>query len=105
MSRESNNDEQRLLRYFMEQTEKRFDKMDANAASLHLKLDSLSEFKIRSIISTRWISGIISTGFGLITLCVSVGTSIYLGRQERQAMLEAARMEKPPALAVKKDGS
>lgn len=102
MSRESNSDEQRLLRYFMEQTEKRFDKMDANSASLHTKLDSLNEFKIRSIISTRWISGIISTGFGIITLCVSVGTSIYLSKQERQAMLDVARTEK--TLTTKKDG-
>lgn len=97
-------EEQKLLRYFMEQTEKRFDKSDAQMVMLHSKIDGLNEFKIRMLVSSRWISAIISTGFGIITMAVTVGTSIYMSRLERQALLEAARIEKP-AIHAKKDAT
>jgi hypothetical protein len=97
------NDEQKLLRYFMEQTEKRFDKVDSGFAAIHTRLDGLNEFKIKTIVSTRWVSGIISAAFGLVTLSVSVGTSVYLSRMERQALIEAARIEQKPL--IKKEGS
>jgi hypothetical protein len=94
-------EEKQLLRYFMEQTDKRFDKVDGNFAALHDRLDTLNDFKVRTIVSTRWISGIISASLGLLTFCVTVGTTIYLSRLERHAIIDAAKIEKPQT--VKKD--
>lgn len=96
--------DEKLLRYFMEQTDKRFDKVDENFGVIHSKLDGLNEFKIKTIVSTRWIAGLISGTFSLLTLAISVGVSVHLSRMERQALIEAARIEKP-VVPLKKEGT
>jgi hypothetical protein len=94
--------DEKLLRYFIDQTDKRFDQLGEQIQGLHSRLDNLNEFKVKMIVSSRWISGLISASFGLITLSASMGLSIYLSRQERQALIEAAKIEKP-VVTSKKD--
>ena len=74
-----------LVRYFMERTDGRLSAIDE-------KLSSLAEFKIQMLVSSRWVSLIISVICGLVSLAVSTGVAIYIAKQE-----SPLRYPPPPA--------
>lgn len=94
--------DEKLFSYFIEQTNKRFDKVDENFKSLHKKFDDLTEFKttmqVTARVSSRWISTIISILVGIATFTSTLAVTLHVSRAERQALLDAAKVEKAPAL-------
>jgi hypothetical protein len=62
-----------LLKYYMEETNKRITSMES-------KLEDLTKFKIEMVASARTTSLVVSGLCGLITMIVSVGVAIYTGR-------------------------
>lgn len=87
--------DEKLLRYFMDQTEKRLDLLSTQVEGLHEKMDSLNEFKVKTIVNSRWISVIVSSALGAVTLISSIVVSIYVSREERKSLMDAAEIEKP----------
>ena len=84
----------KLLQYFMEQTNQRFDKTDVAIQGLHQKLDGLCDFKIKTVVNTRWISGIISVTVGVLTFAITTAVAIHSSRAERKAIMDAAKIER-----------
>lgn len=60
-----------LLRYHIKDTEKKFDSIVERLEVLDSKMDSLNEFKLQSITSSRLVSAVISSITGILTLVVT----------------------------------
>lgn len=65
-----------LFKYYVEQTNKRFDDLKEDLRDIQMRIESLHEFKVEQIATSRTISLIISGVCGLITLIVSTLVSI-----------------------------
>jgi ABC-type glycerol-3-phosphate transport system permease component len=61
----------RLLEHHMKETGRRFDEVSNHIEELSLKLDGLSEFKVRTIVNARWVSMVVSGVCGFITMVVT----------------------------------
>jgi hypothetical protein len=70
-----------LLEYFRDETNRRFEELRQDIKDLTTKVDEkvndLQQFKVSMIVSSRWISLIVSAVCGLITLLVTVGLTIW----------------------------
>lgn len=64
----------------MEDTDRKIEKLDAKVTSIEDKLDDLKAFKIEMMISSRWVSIIISAVCGLATMALSAFVSYKLGK-------------------------
>jgi hypothetical protein len=67
--------------YVRDETNRRFDEVRedirALAKTVDERLTELQEFKISMVVSTRWISLIVSAFCGLITLLVTVAVTVW----------------------------
>ena len=86
-----------LQKYFMEQTNSALSDLKTDVKLINSKLDSFADFKTHmtqeSKIGATIRSTIVSGVLGAITLAASLGVEIYLGRQERSAIIQAALIE------------
>ena len=73
---ESLNFLEHLIKYHIEETHKRFDDLKEDLRDIQLRIESLHEFKVQQIATSRTVSFIISGVCGLITLIVSTVISI-----------------------------
>lgn len=67
---------EQLLDYFMKETNKRFDTVDDQFASIASKLEDLVKFKIQMMTSTLWTSVIVSGLCGLLTMLATVWIAV-----------------------------
>lgn len=67
-----------LLKYHIEDTSKRFDHVSEELGKIHHKLDALQEFKTVTIVSTRWVSFVVSTVCGLVTMIATACLNYFL---------------------------
>lgn len=65
-----------LLQYFMKETDRKFDSIDARFDKLDDKLDDLTKFKIEMVASARLTSFLVSAVCGAITLTISVWVAL-----------------------------
>lgn len=71
---------EKLLQYFMTDTEKKFDSLNAKVDNVFNKIDDLTKFKIEMIASARMTALIVSALCGGITLIGTVVTIIVMVR-------------------------
>jgi hypothetical protein len=55
-----------------------------------------SVFKTKALVNAKWVAGILSSAIGLFSLALSVGLSVYLSREERRALIDAAHIAPDP---------
>lgn len=67
---------QELLQMYREYNDKRFDELRADLQEISLKLETMNEFKVQMIASSRVVSMVISAICGLVTLIASTVISI-----------------------------
>lgn len=67
-----------LLRYFMEETNRKFQDIHESQGHINKKLDDLTQFKIEMVASARMTSFLVSSACGFVSMVVSVGLAIYL---------------------------
>ena len=60
-----------LLTYFMDQTDKRFEMIQGDVKAISRNLEDLRSFKAEMLVSSRWVSLIISAVCGLATMLLS----------------------------------
>jgi hypothetical protein len=84
-----------LLKYFIEETNKKFDGVSEKLDGVHQKLEDLGKFKIEMLVSSRWIALIVSSVVGVITLVATLTVTFYAGRD-----ISVVAAEKP-ALTIK----
>ncbi len=63
---------EKLLQYFMQETDKKFEGLSEDIQGVQAKLEDLSKFKIEMIASARLTALIVSAFCGFITLTISV---------------------------------
>lgn len=71
---------EQLLRYFMAETNKRFDEIGLRFDGVSEKIDGLQKFKIETIASARWVSLVVSGICGFITMVVSAYVTSKIGK-------------------------
>ena len=69
-----------VLQYHINETNQNFRDIRNDLKSINEKLDAVNEFKISTVITARWVSLIISSVCGLITL-VATGVVDYFIRK------------------------
>lgn len=81
----------------MAETKEQLRDLKTDVSAIKVSVEELSKFKsvlaAESKVSASLRSTFISGVLGALTLALSLGVSIYLGKQERQAILEAAKIE------------
>ena len=70
-----------LLKRHIDETDRRFDELLSEISALSSKLESINDFKTQTIVSTRWISGLISAASGLFTLIASSAVTYFLSKR------------------------
>lgn len=68
----------KLVQYFMQETDKKFSAIRSDLSSICLKLEDLTQFKSEMVASAKLTSIVVSTIFGLLTLAVSVYAAIQV---------------------------
>lgn len=68
----------KLIDYFIEETNKKFDDVKDRVDSIHKRLDDIEKFKVEMMVSSRWVSLLVSAACGLITLTASSVVSIIV---------------------------
>lgn len=78
---------EKLLHYFMEETNRKFDALRADVQSVssdvkevNTKVHDLQSFKVSLIASARTTSFIVSVVAGFVTLLITVGVTLAVGR-------------------------
>lgn len=66
-----------LLRYFMEETNRKFQDIHESQGNINRKLDDLTQFKIEMVASARLTSFVVSGACGLLSMMISVALAIY----------------------------
>lgn len=93
-----------LLKYFIDRTDLAISDIRSDVAEIKSVLKDFGVFRDGmardSKASANWRSSLISGSLSIFTFCSTIGVSIYLGRQERAAIIEAARIE---VAAAKRD--
>lgn len=82
-----------LLDYFVEQTDKKIDALVGEVKEIKTSLQDLAQFKVQMMVSSRWVSLIISAICGLATFIGTIGVTIYLSKSETKAT-EVSHTEK-----------
>ena len=67
-----------LLRYHISTTEKQLDALKAELNAIEQKIDNLNEFKTKTVVTARYVSFIVSSLSGLITLIVTTLISYFI---------------------------
>lgn len=67
-----------LLRYHIATTEKQLDALRAELNAIEMKIDNLNEFKTKTVVTARYVSFIVSSLSGLITLIVTTLISYFI---------------------------
>lgn len=71
---------ERLLEYFKEDTNRRFDEMKDQLSSINASLDDLKAFRISLIAQSRLTAFIISAVCGFVTLVATLAVTFYIGK-------------------------
>ena len=82
-----------LQKYFMEQTNEQLSDIRTDVKAIHARFDDFEKFKTGIQLNAKWMAWIVSSVSAVITLSVSTGITIYLSSRERQALMDAARIE------------
>lgn len=69
-----------LLKYFMKETDRRFQEMSGWMSKVDTKLEDLTAFKIEMIASARTTAFMVSAICGLVTLCASLALVYFTAR-------------------------
>ena len=72
---------EKLLQYFMEETNRKFDSVSEDVKDIKDSLSDLQKFKIEMLSSARATSFIVSMVCGLVTLSISVVVAYYSVKQ------------------------
>ncbi len=72
---------EKLLQYFMQETDKKFDSIGSDLRGVNAKLDDLTKFKVEMLATARTTSLIVSVLSGLVTLSVSVWAAMQVVRR------------------------
>jgi hypothetical protein len=70
-----------LQKYFMKETNKKFEDLQKDISSIQAQLSDLRSFKVAMMVSSRWVSLIISAVCGLATLLTSAWISAKVAGQ------------------------
>jgi predicted translin family RNA/ssDNA-binding protein len=84
---------EKLIRYFMEETNKKFDEVKKDIKDVKTSVQSLNEFKVSLMVSSRWVSLIVSTLVGIFTFFASLAGTYYVAK---------AKAETRPAQEIRK---
>lgn len=72
---------EKLLSYHISSTEKRLDKLHDDIRLLSEKIDTLNDFKTKSMVTARHISLLVSAISGLATMICTALISYYLQKE------------------------
>jgi len=61
-----------LLKRHIKESDKKFDGVSKNFARVFVKLDDLQTFKVKMMVSSKWISVLISGVCGIIAISLSL---------------------------------
>lgn len=70
--------EKDVLDYFMSDTRDKFVEVNSKLDRVNDKMEDLTKFKAEMLVSSRWVSMIVSAACGLITMAVSAAVSYYV---------------------------
>lgn len=69
-----------LLKYFIKETDRKFDDIRSNMEGVNVKLEDLTKFKVEMLATARATSFMVSVVVGVISTAISVFISIrYAG--------------------------
>jgi hypothetical protein len=63
---------EKLLEYYIQHADKRFEAIEKKQDATNAKLEDLGKFKAEMLVSSKWVSMIISASFGLVSLGLSL---------------------------------
>ena len=69
-----------LLEYHIQNTERQLGLLQLELKEINQKIESLHEFKTRSIVTARWVSLIVSAASGLCTMVATALISFFIQR-------------------------
>lgn len=70
---------QQLLEYHIKDTNEKMAALRVDLRQIDRKLDDLTKFKVEMIVSSRWVSLLVSSFCGLLTLVVSTYIALKTG--------------------------
>lgn len=82
-----------LLKYFIDKTDQQLTELKTDVKFLREAAQDQVKHRAGLLAASQLKSTLVSGFLGFITFSATIGTSIYLGRQERQAIIEAAKIE------------
>jgi len=67
-----------LLQYHIDNTNKQFDEVKDKLHEINQRLDDVQKFKVEMLVSSRWISLVVSSVCGFFTLVATSILSYYV---------------------------
>ena len=69
---------EQVIKYHIDNTNKQFDEIKGSLHEINDRLDEVQKFKIEMLMSSRWVSLIISAACGFVTLTVTAILNYYI---------------------------